>query len=110
MAQTDPRYLRFARALALVSGIAAPMGGCAISHDVDDTGPDRDTGPQVDAAPIADVLVSDAGTDAPYVDPCLSCECVFGGDLPPPPTSCEAQGHPECCYAVGPLSPPDLPA
>ena len=48
--------------------------------------------------------------DAPYVDPCLSCECVFGGDLPPPPTSCEAQGHPECCYAVGPLSPPDLPA
>lgn len=117
VAQTDlpPRYLRFARALALVSGIAAPMSGCSLAHQVDDVGTrdgghDRDAGPQNDAAPLPDVFVSDAGSDAPYVDPCLSCECVFGGDLPPPPTSCEALGTPECCYAVGPLNPPELPA
>ncbi len=99
MAQTTPHFLRFARALALVSGTLAPIAsGCAMQHQSDDTGTTPDTS------------VADAGTDAPYVDPCASCDCVFGGDTPPPPNSCEAMGTPECCYAVGPLAPPELPA
>lgn len=100
-----PRYLRFAQALALVSGLAAP--GCALDHTRgDDTGPLPDGGTD---AFVADAG-SDTGVDAPYIDPCSRCECVFGGDMPPPPGSCEAAGTPECCYLVGPLSPPDLPA
>lgn len=94
----SPRFLRFAQALALVSGIAAPA--CSMHHV---TPPGGDAGG--DAAPLAD-----AGPDAPFVDRCAACECIFGGDTPPPPTSCEARGTPECCYAVGPLAPPDLRA
>jgi hypothetical protein len=93
-----PHYLRFARALALVSGIAAP--GCATHHEIT---------PTTDAAPT-DSAVADAGTDAPPTDPCSRCDCVFGGDTPPPPTSCEAMGTAYCCYAIGPLLPPELPA
>lgn len=93
-----PRFLRFAQALALVSGIGG-LPACSMHHV---TLPGSDAGD--------DAAVSDAGTDAPYVDRCASCECVFGGDLPPPPTSCEARGTPECCYTVGPLAPPNLPA
>lgn len=96
MAHDPPRYLRFARALALVSGIAAPLSsGCALQHGVT-----PDTG-----------RVADAGTDAPSVDPCSTCDCVFGSDgVPDPPNSCAAMGLYSCCYAVGPLSPPELPA
>lgn len=109
MAQTTPHFLRFARALALVSGIAAPLAsGCAMQHETDDTGSTPDA--SVADTSVADTSVADAGNDAPYVDPCASCDCVFGGDEPPPPNSCEAMGTPECCYAVGPLAPPELAA
>lgn len=98
--ETAPHYLRFARALALVSGIAAPMAGCAMQH-----GSDGDAGPVRSDAPAADTALADAP-----VDVCSVCLCVFGGDLPAPPESCEAMGHTECCVTVGPLAPPDLPA
>lgn len=115
MAQPTPHFLRFARALALVSGMAAPMAsGCAMQHETDDTGSSPDTGSLSDTGSVSDTggasdtSVADAGSDAP--EPCSVCECVFGGDGPPPPNSCEALGTPECCFAVGPLAPPELPA
>jgi hypothetical protein len=93
MAHPLPHYLRFAAALAMVSA-----SGCALEHG----GEGADGGPSPDAGPVADV-----GNDAaPFT--CGTCACVFGGDLPPPMDSCEAVGHPECCYAVGPLPPPEL--
>ena len=95
----SPRFLRFAQALALVSGIGA-LPACSMHH-IPEPGTDAGGG---------DATVADAGTDAPYVDPCASCECVFGGDRPPPPESCEARGTPMCCYAIGPLAPPNLRA
>jgi hypothetical protein len=89
-----PHYLRFAQALALVSGIAAPA--CS-SHHVLEPSSDASTS---DAPPLAD-----AGTD-----PCATCECVFGGDMPDPPESCAARGALWCCGVIGPLAPPELPA
>jgi hypothetical protein len=103
MARTDPRYLRFARALALVSGLAP---GCALSHERPggtDGGP-RDAGS--DAGILADA------PDAPPVDVpvCTTCECDYSWSMPPAPGSCQALMHWECCAVVGPLAPPDLPA
>lgn len=93
MAQPSaPHYLRFAAALAMVSGLS----GCALDHTREtDAGPPPDTGP-----------LADAGHDAP--DTCDTCVCVYGGDTPPPPNSCEALGLSACCYILGPLPPPDL--
>jgi hypothetical protein len=82
-----PHYLRFARALALVSGLAG-FGGCADSHERDDAG-------RSDAA---------APADAGLV--CDDCECRFGADGGPgAPPECDI----ECCAVIGPLHPPDLP-
>jgi hypothetical protein len=113
-----PHYLRVARALALVSGLAG-AAGCYASHETGDTSlPDasladagrrdagrRDAGPR-DAGP-RDAGPRDGG------DPCTTCGCysVFGNDGGPGgPPECFEVGLDFCCPVVGPLSPPDLPA
>lgn len=96
MAPTAPHFLRFAQALALVSGVVVP--GCA-SHHLRDAPSD---------AAVPDTRIVDAGRDTPPVRMC-DCECVFGGDMPDPPGSCAALGMAApCCYLVGPLAPPEL--
>jgi hypothetical protein len=56
--------------------------------------------------------MADAGNDSDAGgDRCATCECTFmapGADAGT--TSCESLGYFECCPAVGPLFPPDLPA
>lgn len=96
MARPDPRYLRFARALALL-GAAGAAPGCLLSHERPEDGGHRD-----------------AGSDAPIVTAdvpvCTTCECDYTWSAPPPPGSCQALEHWECCAVVGPLAPPELPA
>lgn len=88
-----PHFLRFARAIALVSSVALP--GCYLTHTLEETPPPRDAGTR-DAARV----------DAP-TDPCASCY---------DPGACggwEGPGREECircCPVIGPLHPPDLPA
>lgn len=92
-----PHYLRFARAVALVS-VAASAPGCYASHQRGEERPDAaraDASPQPDAA-----VLPDAG------DPCLTCTCYRNGD----PNSCEAHGFWQCCATLGPLPPPELAA
>jgi hypothetical protein len=97
-----PHYLRFARAAALVTGLAT-LPGCYASHVRDsDDAPDAQA---PDAAPIPDAAPVDAHRDDAFVDVCDTCECTFGTT---DPTSCEALGYWRCCPVVGPLSPPDL--
>ena len=79
-----------------------------MQHQTGDTGSSPDTSTSPDTGSIPDTSVADAGSDTP--EPCSVCDCVFGGDEPPPPNSCEALGTPECCFAVGPLAPPELAA
>lgn len=83
-----PRHLRFARALALLSG----LGACASSAPV---------APQPTPRPVA------AGAE--HVDPCTRCVC---GESTNPP-SCWTTGSDHCCGSVvveGPLLPPNLRA
>lgn len=95
MAPRDPEhYLRFARALALVSLTTTP--GCYLAHERP-----TDGGPQPDAF-VADAGPPDTG------DPCRTCECDYSGN--PNPNSCETRGLWQCCAVIGPLLPPDLPA
>lgn len=89
MART-PHYLRFAQAIALVSGALTP--GCYASHVRSADAPD---------AAMADAPMADTGP----VSPCATCDCNRG---PATPNSCETQGHFECCAALGPLAPPEL--
>ncbi len=130
-----PHYVRVARALALLTGLAGlpacsdradPMlpgdlgvdanvvadaggdGGPTIDAGGDtDAGPLADAGGDVDAGPTADAGVeNDAGGNR-----CATCVCsamVPGVDAGT--ASCESLGYVECCPAVGPLFPPDLPA
>lgn len=104
---TTPHYLRVARALALAGGMAG-LSGCYAATEpeaVVDAGPRRDAGPIADAG-------RDAGRDAGPVDPCAVCTCSWrgGGIDAGPVVICEETGHAECCLAIGPLFPPDLPA
>jgi hypothetical protein len=93
MTPRDPdHYLRFARALALVSLATAP--GCYLAHE-------RPT----DAGPQPDAFVADTGP----VNTCSTCMCAGNGPMPPP-DSCEGRGLWQCCATLGPLAPPDLPA
>lgn len=132
-----PHYVRVARALALLSGLAglpacsgrteptAP-GDSGVDADVtadaggdNDAGQVADAGSDVDAGPIADAgggtdagPVADAGAaDDAGGDRCTTCGCaITSPDGDAGPASCEALGYFECCPAVGPLFPPDLPA
>lgn len=117
-----PHYLRFARALALVSTAA-----CSETHAPgDDAGPSpvdayvaldapatvHDSGPTfVDVGLPLEDAGGDAGTEvADGGLQCGDCACrefpVDGASLP----NCYDVGLDVCCLAVGPLSPPDLPA
>lgn len=85
-----PHYLRFARAVALVS-VAAATPGCYASHLRPEDQPD---------AAMADAGAPDTGGNA-----CSTCDCNLRG-----PGSCDARGLFMCCATLGPLSPPDLAA
>ena len=100
-----PRFLRFAQALAFTSGVGTALAGCYASHEVAAAG---DGGPRTDAPSVTDARSDrDAGRDAPVT--CATCTCSWGGvDAGAP--GCEALGLWECCAAVGPCAPPDLPA
>jgi hypothetical protein len=87
--------LRFARALALVSG----LGGCAAASPA----PTPETPPST----------AHAGGEA-SAEHCATCSCDSASVNP---MYCDANGHSGCCrHAViptvraGPLAPPDLPA
>ena len=85
-----PRYVRFARAIALVGVVTSP--GCYQAHE-------RPT----DAGPV-DAFVPDAPDAGPCARP-LPCTCptlINDG-------TCTGD-HLMCCPVVGPLSPPDLAA
>lgn len=126
MAST-PHYLRVARALALVTGLAG-LPACWASHEADrvrprmdsgttptaDAGPSgRDAGPRgrdagppgMDAGMMSDAGPADAG------DVCATCFCPFIGpqDAGGQPT-CESVGAVNCCAVIGPLFPPNVPA
>jgi hypothetical protein len=92
----DPHYLRFARALAFVSGLAAP--GCYETH----------------ARSASTDAASDPGRDGGRDvggDPCDLCYCPdFDDPDGRPACSWEDPETSICCPVVGPLSPPDLPA
>ena len=99
-----PHYLRFARAVALVSCVTSLSGSYA-SHQRPGDAPDAagaDAARPDAASPdtsLADAGPPDAG------DPCASCECDYVGGRP---DSCEARGLWQCCAVQGPLAPPEL--
>jgi len=144
-----PHYVRVARALALLTGLAGlsacseraepmPPSDSGIDADlVADAGGDRDSGARTDAGADTDAgsdgdagrtldagASDDAGTsmDADVLadagsavdaggDRCATCDCSFLVPSTDAGTaSCESLGYVECCPAVGPLFPPDLPA
>ena len=117
-----PRYVRFARTLALVGGLGlAACGDDATGSDtiapdtltadtatVDILAPDTTSVDSVggDTA-LADTEAADtAAADTAIADAvvdCDACTCAFGQDV-------EGAACPDvCCVAVGPLAPPDLP-
>lgn len=89
-----PRYVRVARALALLSGAltTSSLVGCYQSHT-------RST----DAGP-ADTTSHDTLADAGRCPTPLPCTCRT---LVAPGTCDDT--YASCCPVVGPLSPPDLP-
>lgn len=97
---TEPHYLRFARALTLVSMI----GGCAA------TTPESDAG--TDAAALDAVVALDIGPRPAYCDTCTCCghDSGTGTDLPSCPTACCPWGGGDGGLICGPLAPPDLAA
>lgn len=99
MATSNPRYLRFARALALLSA-STQVSGCYLSHGLEESG-SRDAG--IDAP----IVAADVPTED--VDVCTTCECDEPWGTPRPGT-CQDLGHWLCCAIIGPLSPPSLPA
>jgi hypothetical protein len=135
----EPHFVRFARALALVTGLAGVSVTVACGDDDGDTPPPppADMGGADASAPDAgdtdagdtdagdtDAGEADAGgTDAEMADAgevidsgpkCDECSCDFsgggGGGIPDAGLPiCEGAAAIECCPAVGPLSPPDLP-
>ena len=91
-----PRYLRFARSVALVSGVV--LGGCGDRSHI----PAGTTG---DAANDGDASndAADASTDSGDAGAC-ECTPTDSGVRP-----CNLPSDPPCAVP-GPLPPPDLPA
>jgi len=104
-----PHYLRFARSLALVGALGLNACGddttkngdtsadTTVSDTTDTTTPDTAL-PDVSDVSEPDALADTADT---AVD-CDACDCLATDAS----TSCQEA----CCFAVGPLYPPDLPA
>lgn len=117
MASPTPHYVRFARAIALLGGLAG-VSACAASTELDrsdahvdadaargDGGGDDDAG-----SALADAGALDAGAPVDSGHTCETCVCTFGTDAGPV-VSCDSVGlEVPCCAAAGPLFPPDLPA
>lgn len=101
------RPIKFVKALVVASGLAG-LSGCGRVGLVDPPLPGGDAGQMT----VADAGRQDAGqldsgiADAGALD-CRSCAC-FGIDAGLP--ACETVNRADCCFAVGPLPPPDLPA
>ena len=135
-----PRYLRFARALALCSGLAS-LPGCPGTETATDAGGALDAPSPPDAPVLADAPVENdapVAVDAPTSDAPAPGEDAGAEDAPlvadapvendagsgDPCTGCDCgfgvgdAGVPACtdlglsfcCPVVGPLAPPDLPA
>lgn len=116
---TVPHYLRFACALAFVGttgcgasttprqlGDAEVADGAGLDARIGDGGA-IDAGDTPDGGFDAGGL-ADASIDGGAID-CNNCVCV--GALPEPDGgNTLAECDPTCCFAVGPLSPPNLPA
>lgn len=98
-----PRWLRFAQALALVSGVSA-CGNAATSEPTQgDANGNGSSGDEVGTNGGGN------GTGTVVSEAC-PCSCDATSVNPP---YCANVGHYECCDSiimVGPLSPPDLPA
>ncbi len=98
-----PHYLRFARSLALVGALGLTACGDDTTKKGDTT---ADTTVSDTSAPppdVADVAEPDAIADtADTAVDCEACDCLATDAS----TSCQEV----CCFAVGPLYPPDLPA
>lgn len=98
------RPINFARALIVASGIAGLGTGCgrvALVEPAIDGGPTVVDAGNTDAGSRTDAGLADAGIA------CTQCDCNnLDAGLP----SCFSVGRSECCFAVGPLPPPDLPA
>ncbi len=123
---TQSRPIRFVRALVLASGVSSLGVSCGraelVSPDPDagqaraDAGRGTGDGGLFDAG-LADAGAHDAGgqdagnADAGAIDAgpfnCASCTCFVPDSGRP---DCVALGHFECCPAIGPLNPPNLPA
>lgn len=99
MADT-PHYLRFARALALVSTVGGATAGCYAVHERPGDAPDAAGS---DAA-RADAAMPDTGPPDTG-DRCDQCSCYGSSPLP----DCYTLDYYECCAVIGPLAPPDLP-
>jgi len=137
---STPRYVRVARALALITGLAglSACGDSATAEPTDsgtgadsstdsgtlaDLGGETDSGAESDLGSEADLgtdsgtdvdlgVISDAGGIDASAIACDACVCTgFGVDSDAGPVvSCEDVGRFDCCVAIGPLFPPDLPA
>ncbi|MCU0698810.1 MAG: hypothetical protein MUC96_20095 [Myxococcaceae bacterium] len=88
------RSVQFARALIVASGIVGLGAGCGRGGVVE---PGSDGG---------GVAVVDAGAPIDGGLACIQCDCLSADAGKP---SCFDVGRSECCFAVGPLPPPDLP-
>lgn len=102
----EPKYLRFVRSLALLSGTA--LGACTTSHLPTDPNPDWDATAEADASPAVDAgtaVSEDASllADASEGGAC-TCSC-FGGANACPTTEWFVCG---CPGGGGPLDPPEL--
>jgi hypothetical protein len=103
-----PHYLRFARSLALVGALGLNACGDDTTRKGDTTN-DTTVSDTSDASPdtalpdVTDVAEPDAIADtADAAVDCNACDCQATDAS----TSCQEV----CCFAVGPLYPPDLPA
>lgn len=88
MRAAPPHYVRFARALALVTAVASP--GCYQAHER-----------EPDAGPI-DAFRADVPDEGPCARP-LPCRCPTLAD----DGTCVG-AYAMCCPIVGPLAPPTL--
>ena len=136
---TTPRYLRFAQALALCSGLATVPACPSSTTMTTDSGPAGTDAPTLADVPTgidAPITMGDdasTGTDAPGTTSdaatadapaladagdggniCETCMCVgplpFDGGPGAPPDCWTVPGAEICCAVIGPLSPPNLPA
>lgn len=103
MERRSSRSVKFARALIVASGLVGL--GCGRGGLIEPPITTSDDG-GLDAGAVADAGTRDAG--APDAGPftCTQCDCSGTSTTLP---RCDAINHGECCFAVGPLAPPELP-